>query len=388
MIRVAFILNDYQVQWKGGLNYYRSLINAICESPENRISPVVITGPKIDKSALNGFPDIEIIESSIFQRGSFSWFIQRSMDNLFSRDVMIERLLRSHRIDLLSHANYSLNMHSSLPMCTWIPDFQITQMPEFFSESEITELKSHFIRLCKRSVRIILSSYDAQKHLHSLAPEFVSKSSVLQFVARPLFENERTSIEQLQQKYNFRGPYFLVPNQFWMHKNHKVIIEALALLRAENKNLLILATGKQYDHRHPNYNNELMKLIADNNLANDFRPLGAIPYADLSGLMIHSISMINPSFFEGWSTSVEEAKSLGKHMILSDIPVHREQAPPDAEFFDPHIAEQLKNILWNRLDNYDPQDDQVRRLCAQKIFPARWDAFAKTYTNIVTDALG
>lgn len=33
---------------------------------------------------------------------------------------------------------------------------------------------------------------------------------------------------------------------------------------------------------------------------------------------------VNPSFYEGWSTTVEEAKSIGVPLLLSDIPVHRE----------------------------------------------------------------
>jgi hypothetical protein len=38
---------------------------------------------------------------------------------------------------------------------------------------------------------------------------------------------------------------------------------------------------------------------------------------------------------EGWSTTVEEAKSLEGPLILSDIPVHRVQASTVADVFDP-----------------------------------------------------
>jgi glycosyltransferase involved in cell wall biosynthesis len=43
--------------------------------------------------------------------------------------------------------------------------------------------------------------------------------------------------------------------------------------------------------------------------------------------------LINPSRSEGWSTTVEEAKSFGVPMILSDLDVHREQAAASASFF-------------------------------------------------------
>ena len=37
------------------------------------------------------------------------------------------------------------------------------------------------------------------------------------------------------------------------------------------------------------------------------------------------IAFINPSFYEGWSTINEEARSLNKHIFLSNIPGHVEQ---------------------------------------------------------------
>lgn len=46
--------------------------------------------------------------------------------------------------------------------------------------------------------------------------------------------------------------------------------------------------------------------------------LGLVPRSDVIALMRYSISLINPSFFEGWSTTVEEAKSMGKQIILSE----------------------------------------------------------------------
>ena len=72
---------------------------------------------------------------------------------------------------------------------------------------------------------------------------------------------------------------------------------------------------------------------ADADLAN-FRS-GNVPRADVALLMRASVAMLNPSLFEGWSTTVEEAKSLGVRLVLADLPVHREQVGAAADFFDP-----------------------------------------------------
>jgi hypothetical protein len=58
-----------------------------------------------------------------------------------------------------------------------------------------------------------------------------------------------------------------------------------------------------------------------------------------------SVALLNPSFFEGWSTTVEEGKSLGVRMVLSDLAVHREQIGSGADFFDPHSSEAIAACL-------------------------------------------
>jgi glycosyltransferase involved in cell wall biosynthesis len=65
-----------------------------------------------------------------------------------------------------------------------------------------------------------------------------------------------------------------------------------------------------------------------------FRYLGLIPYDHVLSLAATCDTLINPSHFEGWSTPIEEAKAFGAPLLLSDIAIHREQAP-HAKFFDP-----------------------------------------------------
>ena len=61
-------------------------------------------------------------------------------------------------------------------------------------------------------------------------------------------------------------------------------------------------------------------------------------------------ALINPSLSEGWSTTVEEGKSLGVPMLLSDLRVHREQAGDRAYYFDPEAAGQLASLMARHED--------------------------------------
>jgi glycosyltransferase involved in cell wall biosynthesis len=58
-----------------------------------------------------------------------------------------------------------------------------------------------------------------------------------------------------------------------------------------------------------------------------------IPLSHVYALLRACTALINPSRSEGWSTTVEEAKSFGVPMILSDLDVHREQTTGTARYF-------------------------------------------------------
>jgi hypothetical protein len=59
---------------------------------------------------------------------------------------------------------------------------------------------------------------------------------------------------------------------------------------------------------------------------------------------------VQPSKSEGWSTVVEDARGLGKRILLSDIDVHREQDPPRAGYFRPDDAKELAARLREVLE--------------------------------------
>ena len=156
-------------------------------------------------------------------------------------------------------------------------------------------------------------------------------------------------MNHLLEKYNITQPYFIVSNQFYKHKNHIVVYEAIKSLRDEWKDFQVVLTGKEEDYRNPGYITQLKELVKNNELEEHVRTLGVIPRADQLGLMKYSTAVIQPSKFEGWSTVVEDAKSLQKQILLSNIAVHIEQMNENAYYFEPDSSEQLKTLMHSLL---------------------------------------
>jgi glycosyltransferase involved in cell wall biosynthesis len=175
-----------------------------------------------------------------------------------------------------------------------------------------------------------------------------------------------------------------LPNQFWSSKNHKQVIDALVELRGWGVPATIVCTGKTHDARRPRYFEELMDHCARSGVADQIRVLGVVPYVDTQGLMAHARAVINPSRFEGWSTTVEEARTLQKRILLSDIPVHREQSPPLGRFFPLDDARALATLIGECLA--EEAADPVRA-AVEADYSARLREFGATYLRILKAAL-
>lgn len=95
----------------------------------------------------------------------------------------------------------------------------------------------------------------------------------------------------------------------------------------------IAASGSKDDPREPGYFDSIMREISERKLSRSFGYLGMIPLPHVYALLRTSLALINPSRFEGWSNPVEEAKSFGVPMILSDLDVYREQTAGRTMYF-------------------------------------------------------
>jgi glycosyltransferase involved in cell wall biosynthesis len=166
----------------------------------------------------------------------------------------------------------------------------------------------------------------------------------------------------IADQYHLPDTFFFLPNQFWVHKNHECVVDALRLLSAEGNRIVVAASGLQADLRRPDHFPRLQARIRDAGLERSFLLLGLIPHDHVLALMRSCAALINPSAFEGWSTTVEEAKAMGTPMILSSLNVHKEQAEDQALYFDKDSPEQLAGIL----ETFEPLTAPQRVLLAQK----------------------
>ncbi len=383
MIKVGFLLN-FPVEYKGGINYLKNLFYAVHKFHSSKMEIVLFVPNNLDNEYLSMFSDYSVIvKTKIIQRKSFPWLISRICQKIFNFDLLTNNLLRKHKVDVISHSNY-VYPGNSIKTINWIPDFQRLHYPHLWTDKQLNleqNLHQHWV---EKSDRIVVSSYGALKDLISLYPAYKEKTRVLHFVSQPdilKYEEERDV-----SKYVI-GNYYYLPNQFWEHKNHLVVFKAIKILKDKGIEIVVITSGLMNDFRNKDNHVEMLKnYVKDNMLDQNVKFLGLIPYLDVLQLIKSSLAVINPSFFEGWSSTVEESKSIGKRIILSDIEVHKEQNPKFGFYFNPNDAFQLALILEDLWNNKEVQQEETNDELLELLHTNTKD-FADSYNNIIAELL-
>jgi glycosyltransferase involved in cell wall biosynthesis len=275
-----------------------------------------------------------------------------------------------------------------MPLIAWIPDFQHVHLPQMFSPKELVQRDQAFHRVIDRADRIILSSQPAMDDLARFSPQGAVKGRVLNFVAH-LAEGVRDKDPGwVCPYYHLPERFVYLPNQFWAHKNHRLVLDAMEIVLPRIPELTIACTGNTNDWRNPFYFGELLAEVSARGLRDRFVVLGLVPHEHVFVLMRQCLCMLQPSLFEGWSTTVEEIKSLGKGAVISDIEVHRGQDPPQARFFDPQDAKALAGCLEEAWRKGQPGPDRDLEARAAAELPERSKRFGRQFLAVVREVVG
>ena len=366
MRRVGFLINFNYLKWLGGTSVIKNLINCINIHSKNEIEPILIIKKKLSQKEKKEFRNIKLLKTNFFQNQKlYTRIYNKFLILVFGKSKKYDDFFLKNKIDVLSHSNalsnsLFLGKKSSIKSLPFLADLQYLHYPQYFSFKNIILRKLNIIMCALHSTKIILSSFDVKKDLKKVSKIGFKRSVVHQFIFQSPKKNEILSKSFLKNKYKISTKFFYLPNQYRIHKNHIVVLKALKYLKKINKldNLLIISTGHSEDHRKINYFSEIKDFILKNNLEKNYRYLGIVPFNEVLSLIYHSVALIHPSKFEGRSSPVEQAKSIGKQIILSNINIHKEQNPKRGIYFSPNNFSKLSTIILKTWNNYNLRNEE------------------------------
>lgn len=372
--------------WNTGTVYLETLLHSLKDFYPTGVSLCVAGNDNqvIGRSDLINIADRIIIDADI-KSWTGPWLIHSLGTRLFRRDFIRDRLLRQQGVDVIAFAESPLG--SSIPSLGWIPDYQHSHYPLFFSEEERLERNRHYATIAERSSRVVLLSKAVKRDFDEFAPKFAGKARVISPVSFIPTSIYSCSPQSVSNSYSLPNKFFYLPNQFWKHKNHLTVFRALKTLYNRGTPVFVVCTGYPGDYRDPMYYSDVLREVSCLGIRDQVAFLGVVPHEHVLMLMRQSICVLTPSLFEGFGMTVDEARSLGKQVMLSDIPAHREQNPPKAIFFDPTNSEELASKMEDVWRQKSPGPDKDMESEASETLPKRARTYAESFISVVKEVI-
>jgi glycosyltransferase involved in cell wall biosynthesis len=191
------------------------------------------------------------------------------------------------------------------------------------------------------------------------------------FAPAAFLESEASaSRESVLKKYKLDEGYFFYPAQFWAHKNHIRILQALLILKNEGiDTTLVFAGGSQGDQGNREY---IEQFVQQHALESQVRFLGFVAAEDMRGLYEGCRAVVMPTYFgptnlpplEAWLTgkpliySAHLAQQAGDAAILCDPDKAGEWALAIKSCFDPQLCAEMTGRGSKRLQEIEGARDK------------------------------
>ncbi|MEI9964319.1 MAG: glycosyltransferase [Caulobacteraceae bacterium] len=309
-----------QEHWVGGFYYVQNLVRALALLPEGRRPRLVMIGgdaPRLDElRRATGYPGLSRVSRTRLVRAPASGMLRRLIG---PREEEIDVILLGSSPGLEDRA------------VQWIPDFQEERFPDFFAPEELAARRAHNREVLAAHLHVMVSSRDCAEELARAYGRAGPDVHVIRFASFVAPELAGVDPAAVRARYGIEGRYLICANQFWKHKNHALVLRALA--QAGPAALPVVFTGREEDPRDSAYGPSVRLLARELGVEDRCRFLGFLPRPDQLALMAGAVAVVQPSLSEGWSTVIEDAKALGRWVLASDIPLHREQVDRNVDVF-------------------------------------------------------
>jgi len=359
--------------WMGGTLYLQNLAVCLSRLPAQERPGVKLLGPlPVIDSFLNKWPEVRTALD-----------VARSpLQTLLGR---LGLKTRRSAVDVI-YPGFGAQVPGAQVM-RWIPDFQHRYLGQLFSQAEIDARDASIQAIAAKRGVVVFSSQAAADDFALFYPEHIATPKIWHFYSLlnlPVANAENDP----RKKFRLPQKYLYLPNQFWVHKNHIVVLKALATLKREHGLIIpLVCTGAQNDRRNEKHFASLLEFIRGSGLTDSVHFLGLLERADQIEVLRYAAAVVQPSLFEGWSTVVEDVRAIGRPMFLSDLKVHREQAPAKTRYFNPHIEDDLITALLDSWSELSPGLDGDAEKLAQDGIQARLEESARQFCSIARVAL-
>jgi glycosyltransferase involved in cell wall biosynthesis len=284
----------------------------------------------------------------------FAWAIYRRLRSIDLNDGAVRpsarRFLRSLGVDMMLYTSATpLSFWGGVPYVMAIHDLQHRVNPRFeeVGANGQWEGRERLYRNGTRSaVRVLADSEVGREDiLKFYGPYGVTGDmvKVLPYVCPPYLKTaDANQVQEVRTKYGLPDAYLFYPAQFWPHKNHLRIVEALGLIQRRLALTIPIVLCGSHSGR---LRNQVFRQVAARarrlGIPEAMHYIGYTSDDDMAALYSGARALIMPTFFGPTNIPVLEAWQCGCPVITSDIRGIREQTGDAGVLVDPESTESI-----------------------------------------------
>ena len=284
-------------------------------------------------------------------------------------DPALRSWFAAQRIDLaLWPTPMDLAYRSGIPYVAAVRDLQHRLQPEFpeVSADGAWEWREFlFSHLIAGAVRVVADSEAGREdivRLYGLDAAAAARVDVVPYTLPPGLEQPTAAeVERVRTAHDLPARYLFYPAQFWPHKNHERLIEALSLLDGPSAEVPLVLTGSRGGDLRAAQFDRVMARARELGVDGRVRWLGYVPAEDISPLYAGAEALVMPTFFGPTNIPQIEAWFLGCPVITSAIHGIPAQVGDAALLADPRSAEEIAGCIRRVLEEPGLRAELVQR---------------------------
>lgn len=289
---------------------------------------------------------------NIFHRlfGRFYRFIDRSEKNILRFSNLFNPMIR-----IINHSDCDVVIFPSQDSVSYqikkksistIHDLMHRYEPYLseYQDGEYHRREKHFKAISKYTNLILVDSNVGKMHVIDSYSVEENKIFVLPFVA-PLYMLQ-TAYEDVKKKYNLPSKYFFYPAQFWEHKNHISLLDALKILNQKGIKVNLVLVGAKKN----NYE-KVLKKIKELNLLDQVKILGYVSNNEMASLYNSAFATVFVSILGPTNIPPIEALVSDCPLICSNSYAMPEQIGDAALYVNARDPKDIANKIIMLLEN-------------------------------------
>jgi len=215
-------------------------------------------------------------------------------------------------------------------------------MPEFPEVRRFNQFHArerNYKNILSPAFLVVVDSNSLAGFLNSRYGIDVSRQLIMPFLPSPFLDNQQrnNSIKKIS-KYKLKGGYLFYPAQFWAHKNHIRVLQAINLLRQNGRKYNVVFVGGDQGNR-----SHIENFVERYKLQEQVHILGFVSNDEMHALYEECLAVVMPTYFGPTNIPPLEAWLLGKPLIYSDY--FSEQVKGAAILVDPDNELELAEAI-------------------------------------------